>query len=202
MTGIPEKVLFEAIDQSREARLVVIDEMEKCMSESRAQTSKYAPKVKQIKINPEKIGELIGPGGKVIRGITDKTGVEISIDEDNSGNVVIYSNSEEAYNEAINMINLALGDIEEGAEYDAKVVRIEAFGAFVEIPNTRIQGMIHVSNLGLGYVKDIKDVVKLGETMRVKYMGRDEKGRTKFVRVKEEGSEIKEDQAKPESNNE
>lgn len=185
MAGIPVKVLFEAIDQSKKARLGVIDVMEKTLTQTKSDISPYAPKVKQIKIDPEKIGELIGPGGKNIKSIIEKTGVEITIDQDNSGNVLIYASSEEAYNKAMNLISLTTGNLAEGSEYDTTIVRIEPFGVFVELEGTNVQGLVHVSNLGLGYVKDLREVLKLGDKLKVKYMGKDEKGRIKFTSNKQ-----------------
>lgn len=183
MAGIPQEILFEAIDRSKTARLHVIDVMEETIKQSRPQTSEFAPKVKQIKIDPEKIGELIGPGGKNIKAIIEKTGVEITIDQDNSGSVLIYAKTEQDYEKAVKLITLTIGDLTEGSEYDSTVVRIEPFGVFVEIEGSSLQGLVHVSNLGLGFVKDIRDVIKMGEKIRVRFMGRDEKGRIKFAGV-------------------
>lgn len=181
MSGIPEKVLFEAIDQSRIGRLHVISEMEKCISVSREDVSPYAPKVKMIRIDPDKIGEIIGSGGKTIKGIIEKTGAEINIEDD--GRVMIYSSNNEGFERAVAMINGIVQELVPGQEYDVEVVRVEPYGAFVEIPNTKIQGMVHVSNLGLGYVKDITTVIRIGQQLKVKYNGKDEKGRIKFTGV-------------------
>jgi polyribonucleotide nucleotidyltransferase len=181
MAGIPEKVLFEAIDQSKQGRVHVIGEMEKCMTGSRPEIAKHAPKVKMLRIDPDKIGEVIGSGGKTIKGIIEKTGAEINIEDD--GRVMIYSNDNEGFERAVAMINGIVQDLIPGQEYDVEVVRVEPYGAFVEIPNTKIQGMVHVSNLGLGYIKDLKTVIHIGQQLKVKYNGKDEKGRIKFTGV-------------------
>lgn len=181
MSGIPVKLLLEAIDQSKKGRVFVVDSMIAFKANPNEEISSFAPKVKVIKINPEKIGELIGPGGKTIRGITESTGVEINIEED--GRVMIYSDEGDKFEQAMLLIMGIVQELEPGMEFDAEVVRVESYGVFIEVPNTKIQGMVHVSNLGRGRIEDVTQVVKLGEKMRVKFMGRDEKGRTKFAAI-------------------
>ncbi len=181
MAGIPKDILFEAIDRSKQGRLHVIDLMEAVIPESRKELSVFAPKVQILRIDPDKIGELIGPGGKVIKGIVEKTGAEINIEDD--GTVMIYSSDDKGFQDALALVNGIVKDLVVGEEYDTEVVRIESYGAFVEVPNTKIQGMVHVSNLGLGFVKDINTVLKLGQTLKVKYLGKDEKGRVKFAGI-------------------
>jgi len=182
MSGIPLNVLLEAIDRSKVGRIHVINEMEKCIKEPKDSLSKYAPKVKIIEIDVEKIGELIGPGGKVIKNITEKTGAEIDIEE--NGRVKIYSSEDqEKFDLAISMVYGIVKDAQVGDVYEAEVVRVENYGVFIEVPNTKIQGLVHVSNLGLGHVEDVTKVMKVGDKIKVKFVGRDEKGRTKFVAV-------------------
>ncbi|MFW5719575.1 MAG: polyribonucleotide nucleotidyltransferase [Candidatus Dojkabacteria bacterium] len=184
MSGIPSHIIFEAIDQSHTARQVVIDAMEACIPGSRGSISKYAPRVHTLHVPQDKIGEVIGPGGKVIKSIIEKTGVEINIEDD--GRVMIYSGDNPAgVEEAIGIISSIAGDMNINQEYDVQVVRVESYGIFVEIPYTRVQGMIHVSNLNLGYVKDLKEKVNVGDKMKVLYKGKDEKGRIKFMPVQE-----------------
>jgi polyribonucleotide nucleotidyltransferase len=187
MSGIPKKILFEAIAQSKKARLFVIDQMETCMTTSREQISKYAPRVQTIKINPEKIGELIGPGGKVIKGIIEQTGVEINIEDD--GRVMIYSNDSEKFEKALQMVMMKTKELEVGQEYEVEVIRVESFGAIVEVVGTNFQGMVHVSNLGLGFVKDVHSVVKLGQKMKVTLIEKDDRGRMKFDVKSEENKD-------------
>ena len=179
MSGIPVELLMEAIDKSKTGRVFVVTEMEKFMPEAKQTISKYAPKVQVLHINPEKIGELIGPGGKVIRNITETTGVEINVGED--GKVIIYSEEGDNFEKALSMVQGVVMELEIGMEFDAEIVRVEDYGAFIEVPNTKISGMIHVSNLGKGRVDDVRSVVKVGDKIRAKFMGMDEKRRTKFV---------------------
>ncbi len=180
--GIPLDIILESIDRSRLARLFILDEMEKCLASPRSQLSPNAPRVKIINISPDRIGELIGPGGKTIKSIIDKNNVEISIEED--GMVKIYSSNEQSCNNAIAMIYSVLQDLEPGMEIEAKIVRIEDYGAFVEVLNTKIQGLIHISNLGLNRFDNIRHNFKLGQIVLVKFLGRDDKGRNKFALVK------------------
>jgi polyribonucleotide nucleotidyltransferase len=186
MAGIPLNVLLEAIDQSKKARLHVIVEMEKAISAPREKLSRYAPKVKTLQIKQDKIGELIGPGGKNIKSIIEKTGVEINIEEDGSVKIYSHEGDEEGFEQALLMINGITQDMEIGAEFDAEAVRVENYGVFIEVPNTKIQGMVHVSNLGMGRIDDVRDVVNVGDKLKVKYLGKDEKGRTKFTVVNPE----------------
>jgi polyribonucleotide nucleotidyltransferase len=187
MTGIPEKILFEAIDQSKEGRLFVISEMEKCLTESRTDVSKYAPRVTSLKINQDKIGELIGPGGKMIKSIIDKTGVEINIEDD--GTVLIYAKPGDNYDEALGIVKAITQELIIGQSYEVEVVRVESYGGFVEIPGTKIQGLVHVSNLGMGFVKDANEVLKVGQKLNVRFDGKDEKHRVKFSVPNQEKSE-------------
>lgn len=182
MSGIPLYVLLEAIDKSKAGRIHVINEMEKCIKEPRASISKHAPKVKIIQIDADKIGELIGPGGKVIKHIIEKTGVEIDIGED--GRVKIYSKGDQdKFDMALSMINGVVREAKIGDVYDAEVVRVENYGVFVEVPYTKIHGLVHVSNLGLGHVKDVTRLMKIGDKMKIKFLGRDDKGRTKLMAI-------------------
>lgn len=181
MSGIPVDLLLKAIDQSRTGRLFVIDQMEKCISEGREDVSINAPKVKVLRVKEDKIGELIGPGGKNIKNIIEQTGAEINIEDD--GTVMIYAKNAESFAKAQAMVNGTVAEPEVGMEYDAEVVRVEDYGAFIEVPETKIQGMVHVSNFGMGRVDKVSDVVKVGQKVRVKFLGRDEKRRTKFAFV-------------------
>lgn len=182
MAGIPVKVLFEAMDRSKEGRFYVISEMEKSLATPRNEISKHAPRVKVMKIAQEKIGELIGPGGKMIKSIIEKTGVEINIVDD--GTVYIYADQDDKFSEAMGMILPIMQQLVEGDEYDAQIIRVEEYGVFIELAQSKIQGLVHVSNLGKGFVKEVDKVVKLGERVKVKYIGKDQKGRVKFAITK------------------
>ena len=149
----------------------------------RADLSKYAPRIQTIQIDPEKIGLLIGPGGKTIRRITETTGAQIDIAEDDSGKVFIYSNNADAMNRAVQEIDALCGggsQIEMGKIYTGRVTGIKEFGCFVEcLPGK--EGLCHISELSEQRVRRTEDVVKMGESITVKCVGIDE--RTGKVRL-------------------
>jgi polyribonucleotide nucleotidyltransferase len=164
--GVTIDIIKRTLDQARKARLHIMTAMEKAITKPRAELSKYAPVVMKISVNPEQIGEIIGPGGKVIKGIIEATGI-INMDIRQDGDVYIYANDKESALLAKNAVDdiaheYKIGDIIEGT-----VERILEFGAIVEWGNGR-SGMIHVSELKNGYVKSVEEVVKLGDTVRAK----------------------------------
>jgi len=140
----------------------------------RQELSSYAPRIEIIKVNPEKIGELIGPGGKTIKKIISQTGVTIDIQED--GNVLVGSTDATKSKEAIEMIKAIAEEVQVGNIYIGKVKRVMPFGAFCEIgPNK--EGLVHISELADYFVKDINEVIKVGDEIKVKVIGIDELGR-------------------------
>ena len=141
--------------------------------------SKYAPRIETIKINPEKIGALIGPGGKTIKGIVAETGAEINIEDD--GSVHIYATSGESMARAKEIIGGMAKEIEIGTTYQGRVVSTKEFGAFVEVLPGK-EGLVHISELADFRVKRTEDVVKSGDTIWVKCIGIDDKGRVKLSR--------------------
>lgn len=172
-------VMETALAQAREGRLHILGEMEKVIKTPRGQISEYAPRIETIKIKPDKIREVIGSGGKVIRGITEATGVKIEIEDD--GTIRIASADPEATKRAIAMINDICAEAEVGKAYKGKVVKIAEFGAFVEIlPNT--QGLLHISELAHERVRAVTDVVKEGDVVDVKVLEVDRAGRIKLSR--------------------
>lgn len=172
-------VMEQALEQARVGRIHILGEMEKVMQVPRGQISDYAPRIETIKIKPDKIREVIGAGGKVIRGITEATGVKIEI-EDN-GTVHVASSDPEATKKAIEMINAICAEAEVGKVYKGKVVKIAEFGAFVEIfPNT--QGLLHISEIANERVRQVTDVLKEGEVIDVKVLEVDRAGRIKLSR--------------------
>jgi len=176
--GVPVFVLKDAISKSKEARLEIIEKMKEVIPAPRKTLSKYAPKISTIKINPSKIGDLIGPGGKVIKGIIEATGVEIDIQQD--GTVAIASTDEKMRKEAEEMILNITEEPELGKEYDAKVERVESYGIFVSASKA-IFGLVHISEIIDGFVPDIKKIFKVGDKVRVKLIGIDDKGRLTFT---------------------
>ncbi len=181
INGLPFDLVKDSIAQSRKARLAILDSMAETIDKPRENVSENAPRITTIQINPEKIGALIGPGGKNIRRIVEITGAQIDIDEDNSGKVNIYATSEEAMNRAIQEVDLACGEIEEGKIYRGIVKGVKEFGCFVEaLPGQ--EGLVHISELADFRVKRTEDVCKPGDEMVVKCIGIDEKGRVRLSR--------------------
>lgn len=173
------EVMEQALAQAKEGRSHILNEMEKVISVARGQISEFAPRIETIKIKPDKIREVIGSGGKVIRSITEATGVKIEIEDD--GTIHIASADPEATKKAIGMINDIVAEAEVGKTYKGRVVKIAEFGAFVEIlPNT--QGLLHISEIANERVRAVTDVLKEGETIDVKVLEVDRAGRIKLSR--------------------
>ncbi|HEU4436401.1 MAG TPA: polyribonucleotide nucleotidyltransferase, partial [candidate division Zixibacteria bacterium] len=177
--GITLDIMGKALEQAKAGRLHILEIMEKTISKPKPELSPYAPRIITIKIKPDRIGEVIGPGGKNIRAIVEQTGAKIDIEDD--GTVLIASVDGAAGEAAKNMI---LGMVEEpeiGRIYEGKVRRIAAFGAFVEIlPGT--DGLIHISELDTKRVARVEDVLKLGDMVTVKVIGIDPEGKVRLSR--------------------
>ncbi|HZV34805.1 MAG TPA: polyribonucleotide nucleotidyltransferase, partial [Verrucomicrobiae bacterium] len=179
LRGIPHEMMAEAVERARVARMAILAEMAKTLPEPRKELSKYAPRIVTLKINPEKIGALIGPGGKNIKRLVEESGCEINIEDD--GTVNIYSVSEEGMKIARESIEGMTAEAEIGKIYRGKVVTIKEFGAFVEFLPGK-DGLVHISELANFRVKNTEDIVKLGDEILVKCLGVDEKGRVKLSR--------------------
>jgi polyribonucleotide nucleotidyltransferase len=179
LKGLPHKIMTEALEKARVARFFVLAEMAKTLAAPRKEMSKYAPRIITLKINPEKIGALIGPGGKNIKRIVEESGCEINIEDD--GTVNIYSVSEEGMAKARQEIEGMTAEAEIGKIYRGKVVTIKEFGCFVEFLPGR-DGLCHISELANFRVKQTEDIVKVGDEIWVKCLGIDEKGRVKLSR--------------------
>ncbi len=179
--GIDENILTTALAQAREGRLEIMDKMLDTIPETRDHLSPYAPKIITFKISPDKIGEVIGQGGKTINKIIDKTGVKIDIEDD--GTVMVSSANIEACNEAKAIIEDIVFVPEVGERYTGTVVRIMQFGAFVEI-SSNVDGMIHISKLASKRVERVEDVVKIGDKVEVEVIKVDEKDRVDLKLVK------------------
>ncbi len=179
--GLPFDIAHEAIVANREARLKILDIMSEALPEPRKEVSPNAPRIHTLKIDPEKIGALIGPGGKNIRRIQDLTGADIDIDEDNSGRVMVYAHGKDAMERAVEEIELCTAEIEVGRTYRGVVRGVKEFGAFVEcLPGK--EGLVHISELADFRVKQTEDVCKLGDEILVKCIGIDDKGRVRLSR--------------------
>ncbi len=179
--GLPFDIAKEAIQQVTEARMKILDKMEEALPSHRKELREHAPRIETVQIDPEKIGALIGPGGKNIRRITEVTGANIDIDEDNSGKVRIYATDTESMNRALQEIELVTGEIEVGKIYRGIVRGVKEFGAFVEcLPGK--EGLCHISELADFRVNKTEDICKLGDEILVKCIGIDDKGRVKLSR--------------------
>jgi polyribonucleotide nucleotidyltransferase len=164
-TGITPQIMAEAMEQAKAARLHVLGKMLETLNQSRTEISAYAPRIYAMKINPEKIGQLIGPGGKVIRGIIEQTGVKIDVEDD--GRVNVAATDEPSAAKAMKIIRDLLAEAEIGKTYLGKVVRLADFGAFVEIfPGT--DGLLHISEVAENRIRDIRDELKMGDQLLVK----------------------------------
>jgi polyribonucleotide nucleotidyltransferase len=179
--GLPFDIAEEAIGQASDARRKILDIMAESMPSSRSELREHAPRIHTVQIDPDKIGALIGPGGKNIRRITEVSGAQIDIDDDNSGRVLIFANSKESMDRAIQEVDLCTGDIEVGKIYRGIVRGVKDFGAFVEcLPGK--EGLVHISELADFRVNKTEDICKLGDEIHVKCVGIDEKGRVRLSR--------------------
>ncbi len=175
--GLDLKIVKEALAQAREGRLHILGEMKKALGEPRSDLSAYAPRIVTVNISPEKIGDLIGPKGKTIRGIQEETGAEITVDD--TGLVTIAAVGGEAMERARQMIQALTAEPIIGETYEGNVKSTTAFGAFVEImPGT--EGLVHISELKHGRTEKTEDVVKKGDRVKVKLLERDERGRLRL----------------------
>jgi polyribonucleotide nucleotidyltransferase len=179
LRGIRYDILAEALGQAREARLQILEKMSLAINASRSELSPYAPRMYEIKIDPSKIGSVIGPGGRVIRSIIDET--KTTIDINNDGTVLVGSPNEEAAQKAIKIIQDLTREVEQGEIYTGKVTRLFNFGAMVEILPGK-EGLVHISELADHHVPQVEDVVKVGDEVMVKVIGIDNSGRINLSR--------------------
>jgi polyribonucleotide nucleotidyltransferase len=177
--GISEEILRATLRQSREARMEILRAMLTAISRPRDDISDWAPRLLRTRIDPEKIGLLIGPGGKTIRGIQEKTGAVIEVDDD--GTVTIASHDAEAAQQALEEVEALTASVEVGKIYDGRVTSVKDFGAFIEILPGK-DGLCHISELSDGYVAKVSDVCKVGDRMKVKVISIDDQDRVKLSR--------------------
>lgn len=172
--GLPVEILRQAIEQSKDGRHHILDHMVSVLAQPRQELSQFAPHIDKVKINPDKIGAVIGKGGEMINKITSETGAEIDIKDD--GLITVASPDGESIKKAIDWIKALTEEPEIGKTYEGKVVSIKDFGAFVNImPGT--DGMVHISKLAEGRVEQVSDVLSEGQIVRVKLMDIDDRGR-------------------------
>jgi polyribonucleotide nucleotidyltransferase len=170
--GVSREVMRDALYQAREGRLHILGEMKKAMPQVRAELSSYAPRIVTLKIRPDKIRDVIGPGGKVIRSIVEESGAKIDVEDD--GTIFVASADGEAMKKAIDRINSITAEAEIGKIYKGRVRKVMDFGAFVEIlPGT--DGLVHISQLANHRVAQVTDVVNEGDEIYVKVLEVDPK---------------------------
>lgn len=193
ITSITEEIMQIALGQAKGGRLHILDEMAKAIDTSRDDVKSNAPRITQMKINPEKIRDIIGPGGKIIREICETTGVKIDVDDD--GSVRIAAVDQEGADKAAAWIRDIVAEPEVGVVYDGKVVKTVDFGAFVNFLGPR-DGLVHISEMAEGRVEKVTDVVNEGDEVKVKLIGIDDRGKVKLsMRVvnQETGEDITEE---------
>jgi len=191
--GINSETMKLALEQAKRARMAILDEMDRAITEPREELSPYAPKLATIQIPTEKIGAVIGPGGKMIRQIIEETGAEIDIADD--GSVKIAGPNSEAVYAAQEWIKDLTTELEVGTVMKVKVTRIVDFGAFVGLKNGS-EGLVHVSNLASGYVDNVKDIVSPGDEITIEVIGVDKMGRPDLKKIDGDGDS----KAKPSDN--
>jgi polyribonucleotide nucleotidyltransferase len=177
--GITPEIMKAALEQAKEGRLHILKIMDSFLSKPEENVSAHAPKIKTLKVRTEKIGEIIGPGGRVIKKIVEETGAEVNIDD--TGKVVVSSTSQEAIDAAVKIILGIAEDIEIGTVYTGTVKKIMEFGAFVEIAPGK-EGLVHISNLDNARVKEVTDICAVGDKMKVKVIKIDRQGRIDLSR--------------------
>jgi polyribonucleotide nucleotidyltransferase len=177
ITGITEEIMEVALNQARDGRIHILNEMNKVLAQPRAELSKHAPTFVTIKINPDKIRDVIGKGGVMIRSICEETGATIDIDDD--GTVRIYGETRESADAAIKRVEAVTAEAEIGAIYEGKVVRIVDFGAFVQIM-PGVDGLLHISQIAEERVNAVTDYLSEGQMVKVKVLDVDNRGRIKL----------------------
>jgi polyribonucleotide nucleotidyltransferase len=179
ISGISKEIMGQALDQAKAGRLHILGKMAEAISEPRGKVSDWAPRIITIKIPVERIKDIIGPGGKIIRGMQMETGAKIDVEDDGTVHVAAVESS--ASEACIAMIKELTQEVEEGAVYEGKVVRIMDFGAFVEIMPGR-DGLVHISELDHYRVRSVTDVLKEGDRIKVKVLGVDDRGKVRLSR--------------------
>jgi polyribonucleotide nucleotidyltransferase len=178
-TGLSLPALGEALERAKQARREILDKMKEILSQSRPSISRYAPHMVKYKISPDKIGAVIGPGGRMIRSITEQA--RVSLDVENDGTIFIGASNGERIEEAIRVIESLTREVKVGGIHTGKVTRTLSFGAMVEILPGK-EGLVHVSELADHYVKHVEDVVKVGDEITVVVIGIDREGRINLSR--------------------
>ena len=177
IAGITEEIMRIALGQAKDGRMHILGEMAKALTQARAELGEHAPRIEMFNIPTDKIREVIGTGGKVIREIVEKTGAKINIEDD--GSVKVASANAESIKAAINWIKSIASEPEVGHIYESTVVKVMDFGAFVNFFGAK-DGLVHISQLAQRRVNKVTDVVKEGDKVKVKLLGFDERGKTRL----------------------
>ncbi len=186
--GLTPEIIEKAVAQGREARIQILRTMMQTIDRPREDVPEHAPKLTAVQINPDKIGKVIGPGGKTINGIQDETGATIEIDDDNSGRITLFGPNRESVAMAEEAIKRLTEEAEVGRIYEGRVTSVKDFGCFVEIlPGT--EGLVHVSELSSSFVKSVEDFVKLGDAFPVKVVSVDNQGRIRLSKKEAEAAQ-------------
>ncbi len=175
--GISQDRIVQAFEMARDARLRILKQMLAALPAPRTTTSEYAPRILRTKINPEKIGKVIGPGGKYIKLIESETGATVEINDD--GTILIACVDLKSAERALAMVEAVSEELKVGKIYSGRVSSVKDFGAFIEVAPGQ-DGLCHISELGTEYVKSVNDVVKVGDAVRVKVISIDDQGRIKL----------------------
>jgi polyribonucleotide nucleotidyltransferase len=190
LTGVSRQTLEAALDQAREGRLHILNEMRKVISEPRSEVSRWAPRITKMKVKPERIKDVIGPGGKVVKDIVAKTNVAIDIGDD--GTISLASSNAEMVDKAIKLIKDITREPEVGKVYLGNVRKVTDFGAFVEIfPGT--DGLVHISDLAEKRVNRVEDILREGDEVVVKVTGIDRQGKIRLSRKEAIGEKVSEE---------
>lgn len=188
IAGITFDMIKETLERARETRLMILGKMLAVIAEPRKNISKYAPKIETVMIPVERIGEIIGPGGKIIKSIIAGTGADVNVDDD--GQVTIAGNDQEGVTKAVEWVKSIVREVKPGEEFMGVVKRILAFGAFVEFLPGK-EGMVHLSQMSMDYVKSAEDMLKVGQEVKVRVMEIDDQGRVNLSMLTEEQSNQK-----------
>ncbi|RAP33061.1 polyribonucleotide nucleotidyltransferase [Candidatus Marinamargulisbacteria bacterium SCGC AG-439-L15] len=185
ISGLSEQILREALEQAKKGRLHILDKMDAAITEPRTELSEKAPKIHSLKIDGDKIGLLIGPGGKNIRGIEEETSAKVAVIDGTDGEVTISAPDSDSMKAAIEMVNGLVKDLEPGDVYQGKVVKIMNFGAFLSLGKTGKEALLHISKIADHRVENIEEYIKEGDEFPVKVEKVDDNGRISLVRAEQ-----------------
>lgn len=189
--GITSEIMASALEQARTGRLFILDKMHATIAEARPEVAEHAPRMTELWIRPERIKDVIGPGGKHIKGIVEETGVKVDVEDD--GRVRIFSSDAEAAKYAVELVRNYAGDVEIGKEFSGIVKKITTFGAFVELVPTKSEGLVHISEIANFRIREVTDIFREGDTVNVKVIAVDDAGKIKLsMKGLEQSERIKE----------